>query len=280
MAKENEKSPMWREVTIGGISGILLGSVGTIFASDIHNQNEAKEDQLSEETNEETQETESVNVPYTGALASSVNDSMSFGDAFAAARSEIGAGGYFVWHGNVYGTYYANEWNSMSEAQHEQFYSAAPQASHSYHTTRHATSNVHTEHSTETASNATPTNQQNHPENEETDDDFQIIGVDRQNIDGEHMSNIGVASIGGHAAYFVDVDGEDDRFEFLAVDVNGNSKIEENEWQDISGQNIHVSTFQEMAQANHQQDDVVQQYYADNQHLPDYVNDADPADLA
>ncbi len=55
-------------------------------------------------------------------VASGVNDAMSFNEAFAAARHELGAGGLFVWHGNTYGTYYANEWNAMTPEQHDQYW--------------------------------------------------------------------------------------------------------------------------------------------------------------
>lgn len=55
-------------------------------------------------------------------VASGINDSMSFGEAFAAARQELGAGGLFVWHGNTYGTYYANEWNAMSAEDQDQYW--------------------------------------------------------------------------------------------------------------------------------------------------------------
>lgn len=55
-------------------------------------------------------------------VASSVDDSMSFNEAFAAARHEVGAGGLFVWHGNTYGTYYKEEWDAMSDADKEQYW--------------------------------------------------------------------------------------------------------------------------------------------------------------
>lgn len=55
-------------------------------------------------------------------VATSVDDSMSFNEAFAAARAEVGAGGIFVWHGNTYGTYYAEEWNNMSANDKEQYW--------------------------------------------------------------------------------------------------------------------------------------------------------------
>lgn len=55
-------------------------------------------------------------------VATSVDDSMSFGEAFAAARQEVGPGGLFVWHGHTYGTYYGNEWNAMSPEDKEQYW--------------------------------------------------------------------------------------------------------------------------------------------------------------
>ena len=55
-------------------------------------------------------------------IASGINDEMSFGEAFAAARAEVGAGGIFEWHGQVFGTYYGNEWNAMSPEEHDQYW--------------------------------------------------------------------------------------------------------------------------------------------------------------
>lgn len=64
-------------------------------------------------------------------VATGVDDSMSFSEAFAAARHEVGAGGLFVWHGNTYGTYYENEWNAMSAEDRDQYWADV------YHTTDH-----------------------------------------------------------------------------------------------------------------------------------------------
>ncbi len=50
-----------------------------------------------------------------------VNDEMSFADAFAAARAQVGAGGVFTWRGGVYGTYTQDEWNSMTPEQRAAF---------------------------------------------------------------------------------------------------------------------------------------------------------------
>lgn len=61
--------------------------------------------------------------PHDMDVATSVDDDMSFGEAFAAARHEVGAGGLFVWHGHTYGTYYANEWNALSPEDQQQYWS-------------------------------------------------------------------------------------------------------------------------------------------------------------
>lgn len=54
-------------------------------------------------------------------LATNVNDDMSFNEAFSAARSEVGAGGVFEWRGQVYGTYYGDEWNAMTDEEKDDF---------------------------------------------------------------------------------------------------------------------------------------------------------------
>lgn len=54
-------------------------------------------------------------------VAHNINDDMSFDDAFIAARTEVGAGGVFTWHGNVYNTYTKDEWGSMSLEQRQEF---------------------------------------------------------------------------------------------------------------------------------------------------------------
>ncbi len=54
-------------------------------------------------------------------LATLVTDDMTFDQAFAAARTEMGPGDYFEWHGNYYNTFYQHEWEGMSETEHQAF---------------------------------------------------------------------------------------------------------------------------------------------------------------
>ena len=117
--------------------GILLGGTSsfvtakTIHAAEKDDINEEEENNNGGETNNGTNNetdngTNTTNASNEGSgaetwsdgalpVADSVNDSMSFSEAFSAARAEVGPGGVFEWRGNVYNTYYADEWNNMSE---------------------------------------------------------------------------------------------------------------------------------------------------------------------
>lgn len=276
-----QKLAKWKEVTIGGVSGIALGAAGTLFASSV-----ATEASAAEVTDEEAlNETEEGNAEENGGAgtaqqATGTYDSMSFGQAFTAARAEVGPGGVFEWHGNLYGTYTAEEWASMDATARDEYYASIhwDGPSHQY-----VASNNH--HSTSTHSgDVHQTAQVEQTPEKEDDPEVEIIGIEHANIDGEHDSIIGTASINGQSVYFVDVDGEDDEFELMVADVNNNNQIEENEVIDISQQHVSVSHFEQMAQANqpaqsNEQEEPVH-YYANNEDLPDYVNDADPGTLA
>lgn len=138
--KKGMTSDTARKVAIGGGIGILLGASAAAIAQTVSNQSDAADDGVEVET---AQDTVSV--------ASNVTDGMSFGDAFAAARAELGPGGMFTWHGNSYSTYTADEWDGMSSAEraeygrlvapHVQF--DQPQQHVTHHTVHHHVHEVH-----------------------------------------------------------------------------------------------------------------------------------------
>ena len=66
--------------------------------------------------------------PISGPLqVAHVDQSLSFANAFAEARAEVGPGGVFHWHGGVFNTYTEAEWDSMSAADKSDFaHHAAP----------------------------------------------------------------------------------------------------------------------------------------------------------
>ena len=63
-----------------------------------------------------------------------MSDEMTFSQAFAAARAEMGPGGTFSWRGQVYGTYYRNEWDAMTADDKHSFTLAALDARSSFET--------------------------------------------------------------------------------------------------------------------------------------------------
>lgn len=277
----------WKEVLVGGVSGIALGAAGTLFASSI------PLDASAETADAENTETESEAANATAQMATTVNDSMSFTDAFNAARAEVGAGGVFEWHGNLYSTFTADEWNNMDDAARNDFAESIhwDGPSHEYVASNHSHSNhsTHTTHTedganTNTTNGTNTTNTNNPGKDDENTPEVEIIGVEHANIDGEHDSIIGSASINGQAVYFIDVDGQDDEFELMVSDTNQNQQIDEGEVVDISEQHMSVSHFEQLAQANpsnnNSNNEQPVQYYANNEDLPDYVNDADPGTLA
>lgn len=70
---------------------------------------------------------------YDHAPVAHVGQHLSFADAFAAARAQVGPGGVFHWHGHDYGTYYETEWDAMSDAQQAQYEASAATPAHATH---------------------------------------------------------------------------------------------------------------------------------------------------
>ncbi|GAB2767359.1 hypothetical protein GCM10027275_07100 [Rhabdobacter roseus] len=56
-------------------------------------------------------------------IAGQVREEMPFGEAYAVAREEVGPGGIFSWHGQVFNTYTVEEWRDLSLSQRQEFLS-------------------------------------------------------------------------------------------------------------------------------------------------------------
>lgn len=110
----------WKHVTLGGVSGILMGA-GLLYAGQAV---AAKKSDANEETAEEAQQAEVQQAATTAEQTlpvAQMHKDMSFGDAFAAARAEVGPGGVFIWHGGIYNTYTTEEWDAMTPQQKYDF---------------------------------------------------------------------------------------------------------------------------------------------------------------
>ena len=101
------------------------GSDEEIIETDIINESGEGEGEAEVviDTMEETTYTHVGNsLPhYEQAPVAHVSDSQSFAQAFADARQQVGPGGCFEWHGKLYGTYYENEWTSMTAEQRSDY---------------------------------------------------------------------------------------------------------------------------------------------------------------
>lgn len=109
----------WKHVTLGGVSGILMGA-GLLYAGQAIAA--TKTDVLEETADASTAEAQQADSATEAALpVAQIHNDMSFGEAFAAARAEVGPGGVFIWHGGIYNTYTADEWNAMTPQQKNDF---------------------------------------------------------------------------------------------------------------------------------------------------------------
>ena len=101
---------VWKYVTLGGVSGILMGA-GLLYAGQVvaATEGEAADVVPAEDISE-------ASLPV-----AQLHNDLSFGEAFAAARAEVGPGGVFIWHGGIYNTYTAEEWNTMTAEQKNDF---------------------------------------------------------------------------------------------------------------------------------------------------------------
>ena len=263
----------WKQVTLGGVSGILMGA-GLLYAGQTF---AASKEEVPEQKPEDVAAPEPGETSHTlenGLKVAAVNDDMSFGEAFEAARAEVGPGGVFHWHGGIYNTYSADEWNNMSVEQKHDFVQqvqpeirpdelstptdANPQVVVVHHVYEHheapATPEVHEAAATTTSDDVQVVNQQT-AQNFEQDGDVHIVGY--ANVDGHLM-----------VGYDTDNDGQAD---VAIIDVDDNGRPS---GPDVVTDGEHAITLEELSQepdpnqlASMENPDVAPD-------MPDYMNDA------
>lgn len=264
--------------------GILLGGTSsfvtakTIHAAEKDDINEEEENNNGEEINNETDNnnetnngTDVIDTPNNegtdewsdGALpvAESVNDSMSFSEAFSTARAEVGPGGVFEWRGNVYNTYYAEEWNNMSEEDKSEFVN---HLSLTEIEDEPETSDDVVEIVVVDEVNANETIEVTAVNEVNQEPEVQVYGVYH---DEEYDMNVGVATIDEQEVLFIDADDDGENFEYMACDFDEDGQIDENEIVDISEYEMPVDSLMI---------DNSQMAYDDTL---DYTSDADVYDM-
>ena len=265
----------WKQVTLGGVSGILMGA-GLLYAGQAAAQELGKEETLEEGKTEDVAAPEPGETSHTlenGLKVAAVNDDLSFGEAFAQARAEVGPGGVFHWHGGIYNTYSADEWNAMTvEQKHDFAQQVQPEIRpDELSTPTDANTHVVVEHHVyhhEGTSTATEVH-----ETAAASEDVQV--VDQQTAqsfeqDGD-VHIVGYANVDGHLAVGYDTTG-DGQADVAIIDVDDNHELSE---ADIIVDNQgNAATVGEVVNANDPNQLASMENPDVAPDMPDYMNDA------
>ena len=277
----------------GFVVGAATGAATTMAAATSNNEAEMPTDIIEEEKIEEEkhEETPEAPAPEQAILANDEGiryahvNADNFNEAFAQAREQVGPGGVFEYNDRIYATYYAEEWNEMSSQERTEFqskvYEVAPShnsevspsgqvtlADHSNVEPISQESDIISENVNTDSSEPIPANAQMIA-TEPVDNEIRVLGVEAvQNGYGEIM-NVALVECEGDQALLIDVD-NNGSIDVLIHDDNFDGQIQESEIHDISGSGLEVA---DLLQAQAAQEGDV--YYASNDDMPDYINDAD-----
>lgn len=253
ITEKANKKLSWKQVTIGGISGVILGAVSTAAYAGTEKPEEVEEELGSTPVaGVDGQAHVDTVIPV-----AEVDNALPFAQAFAFARHQVGAGGVFVWHGKVFNTYTAEEWESMSDAEHAEFGSHL-NISYNVANPQNTSVGVHESNSMQEDSDIEILY---NPE-EDSDSDIEVLSYGTIDHGDDGRWDYAVLSVNGHEYGIIDVD-NDNIADLMAQDINQDGQITPDEVKDISDMNISM-------QAIH--DDYLAQNDSSAQG-PDYVND-------
>lgn len=219
---------------VAGVAGVAAAGVaaGVVFTS------MASGDNADQSTQADAAHTA---VPAGDVKVAEVSDDMSFDEAFASARKQVGAGGVFEWRGKLYGTYYKNEWDAMSQADKDQYAAnvfGTPQAKvHNDNSQEQPQKDMAEDTDAEQNTNVQKVsdqtdNQQDMAEVGSGEDGKyniqQVYGATTvTDDDGNPMTMVG-AKVNGHNAILCDIN-QDDKIDAMAIDANDDDQITEDE---------------------------------------------------
>ena len=203
-----------------------------------------------------------------GLKVAEVSDDLSFGEAFAQARAEVGPGGVFHWHGGIYNTYTADEWSNMTVEQKHDF---AQQVQPEIRPEEIPTpTDAHPDVAVKPATEAIP-------EQPAQDDDVQVVSQTNETPDDDSDVHIvGYGEVQGHTAVALDLDNDGDA-DVAIIDVDDSGGI--------SAPDVVVDTQGNAATVGEiqGQPDPSQMASMENPNvapdMPDYMNDANVDDM-
>ncbi len=274
----NEEVATWKKVVIGGVAGIALGT-GAVFAVNksglidpfINNLG------LGEDTSDVTEDVEGleetngddvVAEAYVGTTFSvdselqvaDLGGNLSFSEAFAEARSQVGPGGVFEWNGSVYGTYYADEWDNMSDEDKVEFGSHISYASQKVDTELYADNiEVEVEQDVMVADADVEVEVEVY---HDIDSEVQVLGVTEEYLADGSVATVGHVEIEGQEVFLIDTN-QDGHFNVALTDSDQDGIVADNEYINLDDGSLSVDSFDATS--------IDDQYLASNE--PDYTND-------
>lgn len=283
MQQKQANASGWQQVTIGGVSGILMG------ASAMYVIDAVADEQSVEGKDGEVATTGTNQTTGNGLHVAEVDQNFSFAEAFAAARNEVGPGGVFHWHGGIYNTYTEQEWNSMSAGERSEFaQQVQPEIRPGEEQMGYKRNMVRND------DNGPKKGDDKNDDKKDDDDDgntpkppkddepeVHFLGVERIETENGQTINVGRVVAGEHEVALIDMD-DNMVFDVAISDRNNNGEIDDDEVVDISDQELSVTDFalmsaiQEGSEAPTQPElanQPQQDHIADD--MPDYMNDAD-----
>ena len=217
-----------------------------------------------------------------GVRIAQVNDDVSFSQAFADARAQVGPGGAFEWRGHVYSTYYEEEWNNMSAEERANYQSKIDYETVAGEPTPSKPSTTTTEEVTDvTPTVETATAEPSLAANAEMVDEqsaqggIKVLGVEAVVDPQGNPMTIAAIEIDNEQALLVDVD-NNGMMDVIMVDENHDGQISENEIYDASDAGISTADLQHHMAASQDPGMLM----ASNDGMPDYMNDADVRSMA
>lgn len=255
-SQESKRSSRVKKVA--GVAGVAAAGVasGVVFTSMASGGNDDQSTQADAAQADAAQATHTA-VPAGNVKVAEVSDDMSFDEAFASARKQVGAGGVFEWKGKLYGTYYKNEWDAMSQADKDQYAANVfgtpqakvhndnsqeqPQKDMAEDTDAEQNTNVQKDMAEDTDAEQN-TNVQKVSDQTDNQQDMAEVGSGedgKYNIqqvygattvtddDGNPMTMVG-AKVNGHNAILCDIN-QDDNIDSMLIDANDDDQITEDE---------------------------------------------------
>lgn len=248
---KGRKSAFWKSAGAGLGAGVVLGTSSAFAtASSVIDNGEVELDTDGDDTVEPQEILTDEQVQM-----ASVSDDMSFSEAFASARGQVGPGGAFEWRGNIFSTYTAEEWENMSEAERAEYNSHFSWDSNDVQPeTEPAVEQDGADDGVEVVTST--------PDNPVADPDYnaevQVLGVEYDPQTGATLAGV---LYDGQDVLLVDVD-NDNVVDLIASDLNGDGNLSNDEIADVSNQNINMNDL----------DNSSMYAMVDG---PDYSNDAD-----